>query len=226
MEYQKLEYYISKPRLDRFLMATGGSKSKAQKLYRINLRVAQSFYPVLNLFEIFFRNIVNYQVAAHFANANWITAEKNGFMNHPSLTSSRFFLKNSVNKAEKMVRRKGGVVTSGKVIAEQSFGFWTSLFDTHHYRLIGGVVIHCFPSKPVHINRNILNQKLNRIREFRNRVYHNEPICFKGNAIDFTEATNIKHEIYELLEWIDIDLIDYVDYFNGINAEINAANNL
>lgn len=226
MEYQKLQYYLSQPRLDRFLTATANSKSKAQKLYRINLRVAQSFYPILNLFEIFFRNIVNYQVSSHFTNPNWIIAEKNGFMNHSSLNRSKFFLRNSVNKAEKKIKRKGGIVTSGKIIAEQSLGFWTSMFDTHHYRLIGGIVIHCFPNKPTHINRNILNQKLNKVREFRNRVYHNEPICFSGNTINFTEAINIKNEIYELLEWIDTDLTDYVDYFNGIDSKINTINNL
>lgn len=226
MEYQKLEYYLSQPRLDRFLIATGNSKSKAQKLYKINLRVSQSFYPILNLFEIFFRNIANYQVSSHFANPNWIIAEKNGFMSNPSLSASRFFLKNSVSKAEKAIRRKGGIITSGKIVAEQSFGFWTSLFDTHHYRLIGGVVIHCFPNKPPHVNRNILNQKLNKIREFRNRVYHNEPICFNGNTIDFTEAITIRNEIYELLEWIDSDLTNYVDYFDGINTKISMIDNL
>lgn len=226
MEYSKLEYYLSKPRLDRFLIATGNSKTKAQKLYRINLRVAQSFYPILNLFEIFFRNIVYYQVSSHFTNPNWIIAEKTGFMNRRSLRPSRFYLKNSVLKAERKILRKGRIVTPGKVIAEQSFGFWTSLFDTHHYRLIGGVVIHCFPNKPTNVNRNVLSLKLNRIREFRNRVYHNEPICFNGNSVDFSKARNIKQEIYELLEWIDADLSDYVEYFNAIDAKINMINNL
>ncbi len=102
---------------------------------------------------------MNYQVSSYFTNPNWIITEKNGFMNDPSLRSSRFFLKNSVIKAERGITRKGRVVTSGKVIAEQSFGFWTSLFDTHHYRLIGGVVIRCFPNKPASVNRNILSQK-------------------------------------------------------------------
>ena len=226
MEYHKLEYFLSQPRLNRFLIATGNSKAKAQNLYRINLRVAQAFYPVLNLFEIFFRNVVNYHVSAYFTNPNWIIDEKNGFMNDPSLRPSKFFLKNYVLKAERSIIRKGGVVTAGKVIAEQSFGYWTSLFDSHHYRLIGGRVIHCFPHKPPNANRNLINQKLNKIREFRNRIYHNEPICFNGNSIDFTVAININQEIYELLTWIDIDLTNYVDYFNGINAKINMINNL
>jgi hypothetical protein len=123
MEYQKLEYYLSQPRLNRFLIATGNSKTKAQKLYRINLRVAQSFYPVLNLFEIFFRNTVNYQVSSYFANPNWIITEKNGFMSDPSLSPSRFFLKNSITKAERAIRRRGGTVTPGKVVAEQTLGY-------------------------------------------------------------------------------------------------------
>lgn len=226
MDYNKLEYYLSQPRLNRFLIATGNYKPRAKKLYRINLRVAQAFYPVLNLFEIFLRNVINYQMLAHFANPNWIIAEKNGFMSHASLNGTRYHLKNSVNKAERAIRRRGGTITPGKVIAEQSFGFWTSLYDTHHYRLIGGVVIHCFPSKPAVINRSSINQKLNRIREFRNRIYHNEPICFNGPNIDFTEATNIKNEIYELLDWMDADLVNYVEYFNGIDAKINTLNNL
>ncbi|WP_299157039.1 hypothetical protein [uncultured Christiangramia sp.] len=226
MEYSKLEYYVSQPRLDRFLQATGNSKSKAQKLYRINLRTSQAFYPILNLFEIVLRNIINYQISGYFANPNWIITEKNGFMDDNSLRRSRFYLKNSIQKAERTIRRMGGTVTAGKVIAEQSLGFWTSLFDPHHYRLIGGVVIHCFPNKPAQVNRSILNQKLNNIREFRNRVYHNEPICFNGNNIDFREAISIKEEIYELFEWIEPDLVDYVEYFNGIEAKINSANGL
>ncbi|MBG6187072.1 Abi family protein [Flavobacterium sp. CAN_S2] len=223
MEYNKLEYYLSQPRLNRFLLASGDSKTKAQKLYRANLRVAQSFYPVLNLFEIFLRNIFNYHVSAHFTNPNWIITEKNGFMNDQSLQASRFFLKNSILNAERTIRRKGGLVTAGKVVAEQSFGFWTSLFDTHHYRLIGGIVIHSFSNKPAEINRSAISQKLNRIREFRNRVYHNEPICFNGNVIDFTYAENIKNEIYEILYWIDADLIDYVEYFDAIDYKISIA---
>jgi len=226
MEYNKLEYYLSQPRLNRFLLASVNSKIKAQKLYRANLRVAQSFYPILNLFEIFLRNICNYQVSSHFANPNWIITEKNGFMSDTSLTASRFFLKNSVGNAERTIRRKGGLVTAGKVVAEQSFGFWTSLFDPHHYRLIGGIVIHSFNNKPSGINRSVLSQKLNRIREFRNRVYHNEPICFNGNAIDFTYAENIKDEIYELLSWIDSDLTNYVDYFDAIENKINIAKSI
>jgi hypothetical protein len=131
-------------------------------------------------------------------------------MSDKSLSSSRFYLKNSIEKAQKTILNKKVTVTSGKIIAEQSFGFWTSLFEIHHFKLIGGCVIQIFSNKPKHVNRNVLSKKLNKIREFRNRVYHNEPVCFNGTNIDFTEAIEVKNEIYDLLTWIDTDLATYV----------------
>jgi hypothetical protein len=226
LDYNKLEYFVSQPRLQRFLIASGNSKAKAQNLYRVNLRVSQSFYPILNLTEIFLRNAVNYSISSHFSNPNWIITEKSGFMSDPSLARSNYSLKTSVVKAEKTIKRKGGTVSSGKVIAEQSLGFWTRLFDTHHYRLIGGSPIHAFPNKPAFESRNTINQKLNKVRKFRNRIYHNEPICFDQNLIDFTEAHEIKNEIYEILSWIDNDLTDYINYFDGIDAKIATAQNI
>ena len=86
--------------------------------------------------------------------------------------------------------------------------------------------MHCFPNKPSIANRSVISQKLNRIREFRNRVYHNEPICFNGNNIDFSTAEDIRDEIFEILIWIDPDLSSYCEYFNGITSKIELVNNL
>lgn len=209
------------------MQATSNSKTRAQKLYRINLRVSQSFYPILNLFEIFLRNSINHNISSYFTNPNWVITEKHGFMSDPSLNRSRYKMRSSVQYAERIIRQRGATITAGKVIAEQTFGFWTSLFDTHHYRLIGGCVIHCFPNKPLQANRNVINQTLHRIREFRNRIYHNEPVCFNSNnQIDFNEAVDIKNSIYDLLEWMDSDLVDYVEYFDNIDSKISTSNNM
>lgn len=88
MDYHKLEYFLSEARLNRFLAACSGSPSKAQNLYAINLKVSQSVYPILNLFEIFLRNAVNRQVVNYFDDADWIINQQNGFMNHPDLARS------------------------------------------------------------------------------------------------------------------------------------------
>lgn len=169
---------------------------------------------------------MHYRVSGHFADPNWIINEKRGFMSDPSLRPSRFRLRKKVERAERGIRRSGGSVTAGKVIAEQSFGFWTSLFEVHHYRLIGGVVINAFPNKPAHINRAAIANKLNDIRRFRNRIYHNEPICFDNSNIDFSQVNKVRDDIYELLLWIDTELTDYVSYFDSIPSKVNSASYL
>lgn len=223
MKYDKLEQYVSVPRLDRFLTASDGSKIKAQELYKSNLKVAESFYPILHLFEIFLRNTINYRLTEHFGNPDWIVTEKKGFMSNITLEPSKYFLRKQIESSEKRVQKRGGTITSGKIIAEQMLGFWTSLFDTHYYKLLSGTIIHCFPHRPNTIQRKEINLKLDKIREFRNRVYHNEPVCFNGAKIDFTEAIAIKQEIYETLNWIDPELSHYIKQFDHVDEKINQA---
>jgi len=219
MEYAKLEQYTSKPRLDRFLVSCSNSQERALKLYDANLRVSQAFYPIMNLLETFLRNSINDKLSVRFGDTAWIINQKSGFMNDPSLRP-KFWIKAQVIKAEANTR---GTITPGKIVAEQTFGFWTSLFEPRHYRLISGYVIHCFPYKPSQVNRTYIASALKEIREFRNRIYHNEAICFNNITIDFSHARFIKNEIYNLLGWMDADLKDYVVQFDNIDSTITHA---
>ncbi|WP_341273664.1 hypothetical protein [Pseudobacter ginsenosidimutans] len=141
-------------------------------------------------------------------------------MSDRSLAVSGFHMKHSVREAEEIVLNKYGLISSTRVMANQHFGFWTRLFDLAHYRLIGGSTIHCFPNRPSFANRRDIASKLNRIRSFRNRIYHNEPICFSGYCVNFDLATTIQREIYEVLQWMDQDLAAYVRHFDDIDSEL------
>jgi len=227
LRYEDVEKLVSKPRLNRYLVACVYSKTRAEELYAANLKISQAFYPVLNLFEIILRNKIQDRLSIHFKNTDWITTEKTGFMNDHTLgknigtrKESGFYLKKQVEKAEKKLGKKSGATTTGKVIAEQTLGFWTTLFEPRHYKLIGGSLIHCFPHRPTGVNRNPISGKLQNIRGFRNRVYHNEPICFNGSNIDFSTAENVKNDIYELLAWIDVNAKLYVEDFDVIDGKI------
>ena len=134
-----------------------------------------------------------------------------------NLYGPNFDLKRHVQKAETNVR---GTITPGKIISEQTFGFWTSLFEPRHYRLISGRVMSCFPNKPSSIDRVDIAKSLKAIREFRNRIYHNEAICFNNITIDFAHAQYIKTAIYELLDWMDSDLSAYVVTFDEVDIKI------
>ncbi|MCG8894713.1 hypothetical protein G1K73_13275 [Tenacibaculum finnmarkense] len=217
--YKDLELFLSKERLDRFLIATERSEADAIALYEKNIKVSKAFYPVLNLFEIFFRNIINENVSKTFNNKDWILTVNSGFMNHKSLSKS-YFLKNSVLKAKKRIRKNGSKVTYSNVIAEQNLGFWTSFFDSNSFGLTKGIPLKCFPNKPKLEKRETIKIKLDNIRDFRNRIYHNEPICFSGKTVNFDKAIKIKNDIYDLLLWMNADFIYYNSYFEEIEKEI------
>jgi len=220
MDYNLLERSLSSPRLNRYLKTCKYSKKSATKLYVLNLKVSQSFYPLLNLFEITLRNAIHEELKNHFNAHDWVIREKNGFMSNRSLGFTNFHLKKSVLKAEQGLRDNYKTITPSRVISELMFGFWTNLFEKHHYRLINGSIINVFKNRPPHINRADISKGLNLIREFRNRIYHNEPICFRLNTINLENAILVKNKIIMLIEWIDPNLVKLFKMFNELDSHI------
>ena len=142
MKYQNVRLYISAPRLNKYLSATG-SKTKAVRLYKVNLKISQAFHPLLGVVEVVLRNRINTILSAHFSDPDWIINQRTGFMNDPALhfvykktgqMRTNNYLKKEVEKAQRRLNKSGAVITSGKIIAEQTLGFWTNLFEVHHYK--------------------------------------------------------------------------------------------
>ena len=142
-------------------------------------------------------------------------------MQDPSLRASGFFLKNSVLKTEDIFRRRGIRITSGKILAEQTFGFWLALFLPHHYRLLAGQPIHIFPYKPTTENRASIYSKLNHIRAFRNRINHSEPICFSGQSVSCQTALETRLKLFGLISWIDPGLTQFLSKLDNIPNKAN-----
>lgn len=225
MNYEKLEYYISSRRLERYYNACKYSKTNTKKLYSINMKLSQAFYPILSMLEIFLRNSIDNTLTVHFSDHNWIISQKTEFMSNSSL-APRYILRESIDSAESKIKRRDDKITSGKIIAEQSLGFWISLFYKNHYRLLKGVIIKCFPFKESYVNRNDIFQSLDRIRKFRNRVYHNESICFDNRLISFKYPELIRNEIYKVIAWMNPDLVQYLKEFDKTDHYIKVGESL
>lgn len=232
MRFKDFRKYFSAARIDRYLIATANSSKRAVKLYKANLKVAQSFHPILGVLEVVIRNRINDILSSHFTDTDWIINQKNGFMIDPSLTyihkrtgqqKTNDFLLREVQKAEKRLKSSGIAVTSGKIIAEQTLGFWTDLFQAHHYRILKGKQIQVFNHLPARHGRKEVNEELDKIRRFRNRINHNEPICFKGNIIDFSGALEVYQSIKNILDWIDPELTKLVKDIDAVTKNINMA---
>lgn len=232
MRFQKVRLYLSSSRIDRYLIATENNASKSARLYKANLKIAQSFHPILGILEVTLRNRINTILSGYFTDPDWIINQKTGFMIDSSLTYRDYrtkkmvtndYLKSSVEKSEKRFRRLKIPVTSGKIIADQTLGFWTDLFELSHYRILRGRPIQVFNHLPAGIGRIDVCERLNKVRKFRNRINHNEPICFNGNNIDFNYAEDVYNSIIELISWIDPELIDWIKNMDSVMIKINNA---
>lgn len=223
MNYEELEKLVSVPRLNKYLQACNQSQMRAQSLYRANLNISRAFYPLLNIFEVIIRNAINEELRDFFGTYNWIIEQREGFMNDEDLNYSNYFLKRQIDNSITRLQRQRVRLSSSKIVAEQTLGFWISLFETHHYRLLRGTLINCFPYRPRSINRGGLHRKMKRVSKFRNRIYHNEPICFYNGDIDFQKIREIRLDVLDLLSWVSDSAKEFFIEYDGINTEIEIA---
>jgi hypothetical protein len=76
MKFRDFKRFFSEARVNRYLIATSNSNSKAVKLYKANLKVSQAFHPLLGVFEVVLRNRLNDILTSHFMDSNWIINQK------------------------------------------------------------------------------------------------------------------------------------------------------
>ena len=234
MNFKKFSKLYSNARVSRYVKAANGDKRKAQKMYYANARIAQSFQPLLSFFEVILRNQLHYALASHFSDVKWLINQKTGFMSDPSLTHTvkktgkvtvNDFLKKEVERSERTLIGKKRNVTAGRVIAELNLGFWNSLYETHHYALLKGVPCQIFKSLPTGYGRKEVNNAIQEIRTLRNRVSHNEPLCFSDKVYDMTYAKEMYTKIKDFLSWINPEIISSLkqESLDSVYKEIDEA---
>lgn len=70
------------------------------------------------------------------------------------------------------------------------------------------------------IQRSIIIQKLDRIRKFRNRISHNEPIIFSGQKFDSSFPKQIREDVMFILECLNQNLQLYSEDIYTINTHL------
>ncbi|MBP3214548.1 MAG: hypothetical protein J6M19_06935 [Bacteroidaceae bacterium] len=131
-------------------------------------------------------------------------------------------MKKEVEKSEKTLLVKRRNVTAGRVIAELNLGFWNSLYETHHYALLQGVPCTIFRGLPTGYGRKEVNAIIQDIRIMRNRVSHNEPLCFDNRQFDMTYVKQMYVLIYDFFTWINPNIIPTMaqEALDNVQAEI------
>lgn len=183
-----LQQSLSKERFDSYRETSDLDELDALTRYAWNLALCASFYPLLNVFEITLRNRLFQIVSSKYPAA---PRQNNGIAcwldyTRPILTDREV---RSVNKAKARIPkpRKGRVrsVSPGRLVAELTLDFWVYLFHEPYQSGHSGaeanlwpkMIKSVFPSMDPHRRQMaLIVADLEEIREFRNRIFHHEPI--------------------------------------------------
>lgn len=75
MKYKEYEKAFSAARLNKYLHACDGNTDKALQLYRLNIKLCQKLYGVLNVFEIVLRNAIHEHYKIFLSDSDWIKTQ-------------------------------------------------------------------------------------------------------------------------------------------------------
>ena len=218
---RKFKIAVSARRLSAY-QVRNGDNSDIEVLIRYvwNIKLCETFYPILQSLEIALRNSIHESICADQNNQQW-------------LRSSCTFLRNQerqlVINAENQLQAQGKTIDSDRLVAELNFGFWTSLLNTHYEtqslwpRLLRPTFPHIAPSQRT---RRITARRLNDIRHFRNRIFHHETIWHSPNLQlahnDILESIGwMSSEMRQIVKIVDdFPLVCQPSYRDGLKQKL------
>jgi hypothetical protein len=162
---------LTHPRLSKYLRVTGNKVQQALRLYVINAKVSAAVMTDLHYIEVALRNKFDRELKAKFG-SEWF--KDAGFLSLVDGRSHAILLKAQKNAVKHLP--KGKALPPGKVIAELTFGFWLQLTDAKLEHKLWVPYLHKAFAPRKAPKRAVLNQKLEKLRQLRNRVAHHEPI--------------------------------------------------
>lgn len=177
-------------------------------LYKWNIALSESLYPLLNTVEVALRNRLHSEIAKTINNNTWLLDRNERIL---KLLHDHWTIKLDTNIRE---CRKKNKLDEGHLIAEMSFGFWTTLLGNQFeyqqflWPKLKSVVFPFAHGVRIH---NIRKQ-FKAIRDLRNRVFHYEAIWHWSDLQE-------KHDlIIEAINWLDPALLHLVaiDRFKSV----------
>jgi hypothetical protein len=214
---------LSSDRLGPYRAHAGGNDLAALQHYQHNILLSESLYAILHLLEVTLRNRFEEHLMSRFG-VNWFndarfSAEVGGKHEGQQLT-----------EALGKLTRSGKVHTSGRVVAELNFGFWTGLLGNSYNGRFWGpawktLLRHQNLIDPTRSSTELpkLEKKVNQIlrdtRHVRNRLFHHEPIWNDRRL--WTKYQDVRL----LVSWVSMDVSDWIDHaqldrFRGVYQQL------
>ncbi len=203
-----LEPALAAERLDAYRRAGDHDGLDVLARYVWNMALCEALYPALQCLEIALRNTLHAAIAPQFANPEWLTAP-------PPVLAVREAA--AVAEGLQTLNRQRKLPTTGRLIAELNFGFWTSLLDRRYEPTLWPRLLRsAFPYLPRRRRtRHTLSARFTEVRRLRNRVFHHESIW------QWQNLPQQHRDVIEALGWISPPLmrtVVAVDRFPAVYA--------
>ncbi len=206
--FTSLEKAISASRLSTYrTLSSSTNDAKTIENYIYNAKISENFYMLLQNLEVTLRNAI-------YDSYNTIGSSRNFFYLRQQDTRRPFqrgeyhsyACWKMIGTVKHHLVQSCITPTDGKIISELNFGFWTKLLEENHYktilwRQIFRLVFPYYPhSRIIDDDVDIVSDKINNIRQFRNRIFHYEPI------INRTNLEQDRNDILEVIGWISPEM--------------------
>jgi hypothetical protein len=195
-----LSNIISQERLTKYLVEAGHETDRALALYGWNIQLSESFFPVLSAAEVCLRNTLVTRLIEMYGQNWW---------------EDPAFLLQIKNGGKRIVKTAGeklahtGAVTSGRMTAELNFGFWVKMLLPRHEAVFWPNLHVNFSHLPAAVSYERLYKRCDDVREFRNRIFHHEPILHKNITAEYSQ-------ILELIKWLSPDKATWIKTYSRV----------
>lgn len=169
-------------------------RARAAATYRLNMQITESLVVMFHVLEVVLRNAVHHEMKYSARREDWYEE----WRDQPRLAD----LYGYIEAARAKLRKRKEKATPDKIVAELSFGFWTTLFNKKYMALTSKALMRVFRRCPNRLRQpGLIGARLNKTRELRNRSFHHEPIIWSA-------AQEIHAQDCQLIHWISADLAD------------------
>ena len=202
---------FSAQRLSKYIAYNHGDPEKTVMHYKANLRLAESLYISLSVFEVTLRNALSRELRNMAGKDEWFDI----FYTNSDLQP----LVPEIDKAKALIRNRGEKVNTDKLISELTFGFWVMLLNSQYERVLWKSLRKAFPNMPKKDRqRKNVSAPCNTLRRLRNRIFHQEAICW-----DLYYLTCLHDNLVTVLGWMNDDMPKWlapIDPFDSVCEDI------
>mgnify|MGYP002623825181 FL=1 len=197
--------------MERYYSLYPNDEERAINHYECNLLLSESLYISLSVLEVTLRNALCRELETLAGRKDWYVI----FPTTPGLKN----LNRYITEATQHILARQEQILPSKIVAELTLGFWVSLLNSEYERTLWQALRRAFPYMPRQDRqRRNVSAPLNSIRRFRNRIFHNESICWNLNRVE-----EIHTEMLNVIGWMNRDLPEWViqqEHFDEACTEI------